>query len=332
MKKCVYIFMLFLAGHALHAQQLPLYSQYLYNKFLINPAVAGSDGFTSFNLTAREQWIGYNGAPRTYSFSWQNRILKRGYQLRENIFNKTVYRAKTEGRAGYGAYFFSDRNGLVHRTGFQGAYTYHIWVADYTQLSMGLAFTGYHFRIDANDKSFEDQSEPWLNNNLRRGVFIPDFDFGINILDPGFEVGLSAQQMLGAIAKLGEVAYRNYWMDRHFYLFGSYNFYSGTKIELKPSLLVKMSGQLRPQVDLGLTYTFDQSFWAGLSYRTGSSLVANIGFRHFNNRVKLTTMYFGYSFDFTLNKIQSVTYGTHEFTMALKIGDRLKRFRWIDRF
>ena len=55
-------------------------------------------------------------------------------------------------------------------------------------------------------------------------MFIPDFDFGINILDPGFEVGLSAQQMLGAIAKLGKVAYRNYWMDRHFYLYGSYNF------------------------------------------------------------------------------------------------------------
>jgi len=32
------------------AQQLPLYSQYLYNKFLINPALAGNDGYTSFIL------------------------------------------------------------------------------------------------------------------------------------------------------------------------------------------------------------------------------------------------------------------------------------------
>ncbi len=37
-------------------QQLPIYSQYLYNKFLINPAVAGSEGFTSVNLTARGPW------------------------------------------------------------------------------------------------------------------------------------------------------------------------------------------------------------------------------------------------------------------------------------
>ena len=41
-----------------YSQQLPVYSQYMMNKFLINPAVAGSEGYTSFNLTAREQWIG----------------------------------------------------------------------------------------------------------------------------------------------------------------------------------------------------------------------------------------------------------------------------------
>ena len=122
--------MLFLAGHALHAQQLPLYSQYLYNKFLINPAVAGSDGFTSFNLTAREQWIGYNGAPRTYSFSWQNRILKRGYQLRENIFNKTVYRAKTEGRVVPYSVTGTDWSGAS----FQGPILSYGWLT--MQLSM----------------------------------------------------------------------------------------------------------------------------------------------------------------------------------------------------
>jgi hypothetical protein len=46
----------------------------------------------------------------------------------------------------------------------------------------------------------------------------------------------------------------------------------------------------------------------------------------------LTTMYFGYAFDYTLNRIQNATYGSHEVTMALKFGDRLKRFRWMDRF
>ena len=74
MKKIV-CFLIFLSlAHIAVAQQLPIYSQYLYNKFLINPAHAGSDGFVSFNMTAREQWIGYTGAPRTFSLSGQARI------------------------------------------------------------------------------------------------------------------------------------------------------------------------------------------------------------------------------------------------------------------
>ena len=82
MKRLVYIVLLITVCMTARGQQLPLYSQYLYNKFLINPAVAGSDGYTSVNLTAREQWVGYKGAPRTFSFSFQTRMLKRGYMLK----------------------------------------------------------------------------------------------------------------------------------------------------------------------------------------------------------------------------------------------------------
>ena len=39
-----------------NAQQLPLYSQYTFNGFLLNPAVAGAEGYTAINLTNREQW------------------------------------------------------------------------------------------------------------------------------------------------------------------------------------------------------------------------------------------------------------------------------------
>lgn len=332
MRKLFYLFFFLMAGQALYAQQLPLYSQYLYNKYLINPAIAGSDGFTSFNITAREQWIGYSGAPRTYSLSYQTRFLKRGYRLKDGLFRENVYRPKTEGKIGMGGYIFSDRNGLIHRTGFMISYSYHMWIEDYTQLSFGLDFTGYHFKIAADETSFEDPDEPWLNDNMRRGVFIPDSDFGIYILNPRYSVGFSGQQLFGAVAKIGSPAYKNYWMDRHYYLFGSYNFYSGVKAEIQPSLLLKVSEQFRPQVDVGLTYIYDMKLWAGISYRTGSALIANIGMKYVNSRVKLRSMYFGYSFDYALNQIHRATYGTHELTVAVRFGDSAKRFRWLDRF
>ena len=313
-------------------QQLPLYSQYLYNKFLINPAHAGSDGYTSFNITAREQWIGYSGAPRTYSISFQTRMLKKGYELKKNILDRTVYRPKTDGKVGFGGYIFSDKNGLVQRTGFQTSYSYHMWLRDYTQLSLGLGLTGYYFTINVTDKSFEDPNEPWLTDNLRRGVFVPDADFGVYLLNPRYDIGFSALQLFGSAAKIGQYAYRNYKMYRHYYLFGSYSFETGVKAEIEPTILLKMSEELMPQADFGVTYIYDQNFWAGLAYRTSGAIIANIRFKFVPNNVKMTALFFGYAFDFTSNKIQSATYGTHELTIALKFGDSSRKFRWLDRF
>jgi type IX secretion system PorP/SprF family membrane protein len=323
-----------LSSRLAHSQQLPLYSQYLYNKFLINPAHAGSDGYTSFNLTVREQWKGYSGAPRTYSLSGQMRLLKRGYKLRRILFtdHSLKYMPKTEGKIGLGGNIFNDRNGLVQRTGFGLTYSYHTWLEDYTQLSLGLGLTGYHFIIKADESSFENPDEPWLNDNLRRGVFVPDADFRVYILNPHYDIGLSTQQLFGSAAKIGEYAYRNFTMYRHYFLFGSYTFETSVKSEIEPSALFKMSGLLRPQADLGLTFIYDRSIWAGVDFRTGGAVIGHFRFKYVLSEVSQTTLYCGYAYDYTLNKIQKATLGTHEISVALKIGSTLKRFRWKDRF
>jgi type IX secretion system PorP/SprF family membrane protein len=324
-KRLAFISLLLLIVNQAFGQQLPLYSQYLYNKYLINPAVAGSDGYTSVSLTAREQWVGYSGAPRTFSFSWQTRMLKRSYILKQTRVKREAFRPKSDGKIGLGAYVFSDKNGLVQRNGFQIAYAYHMWLQKSTQLSFGLALTGYYYKIDEKQINFEDPSEPWLNNNLRRGVFVPDVTFGAYLLNAKYSLGFSADQLSEASAKIGGPAYKNFSMSRQYYLFGSYDFSQGSSTIIQPSFLLKMSEQLKPQVDVGATYIYNQGFWAGLAYRTSGALIANVG-------VKYQNIYFGYAFDFTMQEIQRITYGTHELTVALKFGDNARRYRWLDRY
>jgi type IX secretion system PorP/SprF family membrane protein len=324
-KKLVFISLLYLIFNVASGQQLPLYSQYLYNKYLINPAVAGSDGYTSVSLTAREQWVGYSGAPRTFSFSWQTRMLKKSFMLKQSRVKRDVFRPKSDGKIGLGAYIFSDRNGLVQRTGVQVAYAYHMWLQASTQLSFGLALTGYYYKIDEKQINFEDPNEPWLNNNLRRGIFVPDVTFGAYLLNAKYSLGFSADQLSEASAKIGGPAYKNFSMYRQYYLFGSYDFGQGSTSIIQPAFLLKMSEQLKPQVDIGATYIYNQGFWAGLAYRTSGALIANVG-------VKYQNIFFGYAFDFTLQEIQRITYGTHELTVALKFGDNLRRYRWLDRY
>jgi len=63
-------------------------------------------------------------------------------------------------------------------------------------------------------------------------------------------------------------------MSRQYYLFGSYDFSVETNTIIQPSFLVKMSEQLKPQVDIGATYIYNDGFWAGLAYRTSGALIA----------------------------------------------------------
>jgi type IX secretion system PorP/SprF family membrane protein len=314
-----------LIGNLTFGQQLPLYSQYLYNKFLINPAVAGSDGYTSVNLTAREQWVGYYGAPRTFSFSYQTRMLKKRFILKQTRVRREVYRPKSDGKVGLGGYVFSDKNGLVQRTGFQASYAYHMWVQHSTQLSMGLAFTGYYYKINEKEINFEDPNDPWLNNNLRRGMFVPDLSFGVYLLNAKYSVGFSADQLSEASAKIASYAYKDFKMSRQYYLFGTYDFSNGRNSLIQPSFILLMSEQLRPQADIGVTYIYNQDFWTGLTYRTSGAIIANVG-------VKYKNIFIGYAIDFTLQEIQRITYGTHEITFALKFGDNSRRYRWLDRY
>jgi type IX secretion system PorP/SprF family membrane protein len=325
LRRAVSILLFFLIANAAIGQQLPLYSQYLYNKYLINPAVAGSDGYTSVSLTAREQWVGYSGAPRTFSFSWQTRVLKKSFILKQTRVKREVFRPKSDGKVGFGAYVFSDKNGLVQRTGFQVSYAYHMWLQKSTQLSFGLGFTGYYYKIDEKQINFENPDEPLLNNNLRRGIFVPDLTFGVYLLNAKYSFGFSAEQLSEASAKFGGSAYKNFAMSRQYYLFGSYDLSPANGTIIQPSFLLKMSEQLKPQVDIGATYIYNQGFWAGLAYRTSGALIANVG-------VKYQNIFFGYAFDFTMQEIQRITYGTHELTVALKFGDNSRRYRWLDRY
>ncbi len=329
MKKLVYIIFFVIIEQISFGQQLPLYSQYIYNKFLINPAVAGSDGYTTINLTARKQWLGLSGSPQTFSFSFQTRFLKRRAMVKTTKNNKTVFRPENDARVGMGASVFSYQSGLIQRTGFQFAYAYHLWLHKMTQLSFGLSFNGTYFRINAKQMTLEDQNDPLLYDNLQRGIFIPDAAFGIYLLNHQYNVGISVDQLMGAAAKIGNSAYSDYTLYRHYYVFASYSFERGKNVEIRPSILMMMSEQqnpvVNPLVEFGLNYIYNQTFWAGLSYRTSGAIIGNIGFKY-------KKMFIGYSVDFTLQEIQTITYGTHEINIAWKFGDSARRYRWLDRY
>jgi|WetSurSiteA1Bulk_404760.scaffolds.fasta_scaffold02973_3 type IX secretion system PorP/SprF family membrane protein len=320
------------------AQQLPVYSQYMMNGFLYNPAIAGHEGYTAINLTAREQWLGLKDAPSTYAVSYQTRMLKNSYISRSASIRKRKRVMSRSGRVGYGGYAFTDMAGAFNRTGLQGTYTYHIPL-DRSQLSFGVSVTGYQFRINEEKMLLLDKDDQLLLNT-EKSAFIPDANFGVYYTDQHLYAGVSAMQLFQTPVKLGADANGpGFKMIRHYFVTAGYRFELNRDLLMEPSFLFKTTEQFVAQIDVNVKMYFKENYWAGLSWRTGGGY--SIDEESMNGKgssiiimggVRVDKYYFGYAFDYTFNAIGARTLGSHEIMAAVKFGDNARRYRWLNRY
>lgn len=291
MKKIYLILVLFAAFSTVNSQQLPLYSQYMMNGFLLNPAMAGSNNYSPIRATTRQQWVGLTGAPTTYAIS--------GHTL-------------LAGKMGVGGYIFSDVFGPVSRTGLQGSYAYHLNLGNETKLSLGLSFSAFQYKLDESNLDIIDAGDYVINGAIET-TFVPDANFGAYLYGEKYFVGVAAQQLLQFKIKLENNNNENQ-MVRHYFITGGYNFSLGEEFDLQPSLLVKGTEHSPFQLDINLKAFYKRNYWLGFSYRTQDAIVALFG-------IKIDKYYIGYAFDYTLSKIMDYSSGSHEIMIGINLGE-----------
>ena len=318
----------FIFGAAI-AQQVPMYSQYIMNGFLINPSFAGRDGYTAVNLTVREQWVGMAGAPSTYAASFQTRILKDSYISKYTAVKKKIIKPTKGGKVGLGGYVFNDNNGIMKRTGVQFAYAYHISMGRTggipNDLSFGLALTAYQFAVNTNGLIY-NHDDPLLNS-YDRSVFIPDFNFGASFTTSKYYLGFSMTNLFRGSLLIADTSITKRTELGNFYLTGGYKFPLSPDWILEPSAFIKASDMFLKSVQMDLTARvyYKEDYWVGMSYRTNDAIIAMLG-------LKYDRFYFAYAFDFTLTDIRKQSYGTHELSLAVKFGESARRYRWINAY
>lgn len=310
-----------LSGNKLQAQQLPLFSQYLFNGFLINPGYTGLDGYSAVNLTAREQWLGLPNSPKTHLVSFQTRLLGSSFVHKKGAARRRSMGHSTTGRVGVGGYIFNDQSGIINRTGAQFAYAYHMPMQDGT-LSLALSGSLSQFSIDRS-KIKTGTADSYLDNNALN-MFIPDMGFGAVYSTATYYAGFSVDQLLQAYLKFGKDVDKNYKLYRHYYLTGGYRYEFGESSAIEPSFLLKATNQFNYQLDIGARYYINDMYWTGLSFRTGSAFILMAG-------VSVDNYHFGYAFDYNLTSIRSHSFGSHEIMVAYKFGDNARRMRWLHR-
>ncbi len=307
-----------------NAQQIPVYSQYTFSPFLLNPANAGSEGYTIFTLISRNQWVGIEGAPRLYSASAQTRIMKRSHMFdnaKVRRRNKHLFRS---GKVGLGVSVQNFHAGQIDQTGAQFTYAYHYNFRGKSQISMGVSCGFLRYKINTSKLELTDMTNDPVSNN-KISYFIPDADAGIYYSDQQTYIGFSVIQLFQASINFSVYEGENLYIYRQYYLVGGYKFNLNKKDNLETSFYLKFSEQINFQMDASLKYIVGNIFWIGLGYRSGRTFICTTG-------VRLDKFYFGYAYDFGAKGISNYSFGSHEIMLAIKLGNNSRRYRYLERY
>ncbi|HKK68600.1 MAG TPA: type IX secretion system membrane protein PorP/SprF [Bacteroidales bacterium] len=293
MKKLSLFIVLVIMVIGTKAQQLPLYSQYMFNRMLINPAVTGTTDGIPISLTARQQWVGIENAPSTQVLS--------AHTL---LNNQTM---------GVGGMIYSDRFGTENRIGLQGNYSYMLPVFEDSRLSFGLSFQVFQYQMDYRNMVALDDNDPAISTYTRESSWLPETDFGLYLFNENYFAGISANQMIELPVKIGGEEVELNRLARHYHLMGGYKFDLQGEFEIEPSALIKGTFDTPFQADINVRGIYMENYWLGLSYRTDGNIISMLGLRY-------EQIDFGIAVDFATSNIRSYQSGSFELFVRYTIS------------
>ena len=291
------------------SQQDPIFSQYMFNPFVVNPAYAGSRDAVSTVLLYRAQWVGMNGAPTTGSLS--------------------MHAPVKATKMAWGVNVMSDQIGPTSTTFIQGTYAYRLRLLG-GKLSMAVRGGYFSSVYDKSTLDFDDESD---NKNeggvIRAGV--PNFDFGLYYHTPTFFLGFASSHLNQPTFKFSSQSSlsggtNNFEinMKPHIILSSGFVFNLNEGLKLKPSVYMKYMANAPLNVDANLSLLIKKKVWLGVSFSSDGSLAGmlelnatdflRIGYAYDIwlspeiNRMSTHEIFIGYDFRFSKKTTESPKY------------------------
>lgn len=270
------------------AQQEPVFTNYLAAPNVYNPAYAGSQDALNLTFLHRTQWVGFEGAPRSYFISGHSPIQDK------NI--------------GVGFSVLQDELGPEKSTNVFADFSYSLPLTATSSLRFGLKAGGMLYSNDLASLTRTEQNDDSFGTSIS-GEFLPNIGFGAFWQSEKFFAGISAPKLLNSEVTVdnGGKSTRIAATDRHYFLMGGGTFEVSPDITLKPSALVRLAGSSPLSVDVNVNAIFYDRLWFGLNYRLEDAVGASIGFQ-INEQLRV-----GYSYDFPAFQMDMVNHqGSHE--------------------
>jgi len=282
---------LFMPG-SLKAQQIPTFSLYNMNHYVLNPAATGITDRVPLAISYRKMWAGIDHSP-SVQYASGNMLVAKDMGVGARLFNYTA--------------------GPLRKTGLEGTYSYHLSLGTGdTKLSFGLSLLMYQFYLNKSDLAVEDIDDQVFMG--REQMFVPDAGFGTYLYGRNYYVGLSVPQLFQRNIDLKSDIILQEKQVRHYYLHGGYIFDAGSDFKIEPSLLLKFVEAGIFQADINALVTYKDMVNFGMSYRTSDALVFQVGY-------KTPDLFIGYAYDLVLSSIRTNTWGSHEIMFSYTLDN-----------
>ncbi len=303
MRKHIFILLFSVVGGLVVAQQDPQYNLYQFNPLIINPAYAGARDGLSIVANVRNQWVGFDGAPKTSVISAHMPVL-----------NKNV---------GIGFTLIGDRMGPRSMMGFSGNFSYILKLNNKWKLSMGLNAGYNRYQFNYTDITFKNID----NSGASLGRFndgAPDFNFGAYLKNKSFFLGLSLTHLwakdlftidMNDTMFKGDLSYR---LRTHNFLTIGKSWVVNENLVFAPTMALRSVKDGQGNLDLNFNFFIYKKLWLGMFLRIpyGPGFLLNY---YVTPKCKL-----GYSYDTGL-KDQRRLGPSHEVTIGFDfLGQRSK--------
>lgn len=293
MSNRIYLFVLFLSlatSAGVYAQQDPMYNQYIFNAYTINPAEAGIRAYGTASFLQRWQWVGIKGAPSTTSMGVETSYLTNW---------------------GFGLNVVSDKLGPEVNQTVNFSSGYHIGLSEKYKLSMGLNGVINSRRLNANSfDNLVDADDPDLQSI---STFRPNVGGGLLLYSDHVFLGVSMPRFAEYKATKDDP---NLALDqvRHLFVYAGRIFNMSDKVKLKPSTLMKVVSGAPVQFDINGVVSYNNLIDAGFNYRLGDGLGLLMGVT-----VK-QRLVFNYAYEIPLTEVRNSSQQTHEVGIRYRFG------------
>jgi len=298
------------------AQQIPIHSQYMFNSFLLNPAICGTTEENRLFINARNHMLAWGGG-NSYNYNI--------FEIDPNPLTSSLsFNKGFHDRMSWGFNLMYDRILPITTINLEPTFAHRSRLFDNLYLSLGISTPVYYTNFDNGqvqwldpdqlldyDMGYVSENETGISGSANFGLYLFNdrFDFGFSVKNIWESEINGIPNVLSGDATTDELINTNI---RHYYLHSSYDFQFdwASSWAMVPTILLKTTELTKPQVDLNLKLIYMDFMWVGTSFRKSESVItAMLG-------INLQYYFFGYSYDISTSPLATNYSVAHGITIG----------------